>query len=154
MVSSIEDVLVACFYVFAGAYALGNVLFLHLFNMGKKDMPLCPLGPFGSWYAPFRYVMITGAVGIVAVLVPSKTPTVSALSMLVYEMWALPLFVTGANFYYTLMCRWLPGSRGKVVFGVSLGVGITFLSQFAQMALLLFGFMGIIRRRRAGKERQ
>ena len=35
---------------------------------------------------------------------------------------------------------------------IFLGVGLLFLSQFATMALLLLGLVGVIRRRRAGKE--
>ena len=156
LVSRIDEMIVACFYAFAGAYALVNVLLLHAFNRGKKDMPLCPLGPFGAWYAPYGYTMVAGAGGLVATFlaVTVNTPMVSSLSMLLYEMWALPLLFTGVNALYTLLCRRLPKGTAKLVFGLLLGAGMVFFAQIMQMVLLLLGLVGVIRRRRAGKERR
>ncbi len=154
LVSRLDEMMVACFYAFGGAYALVNVLLLHAFNRGKKDMPLSPLGPFGTWSASYTYVMILGALGLLAMLLTLTvdTPMFSSLSMLLYEMWALPVMFTGANVLFSLISRRLPGSRGKVVYGLLLGAGLLFLSQFIQLALLLLGLTGVIRRRRAGKE--
>ena len=156
LVSRIDEMIVACFYAFAGAYALVNVLLLHAFNKGKKDMPLCPLGPFGSWYVPYGYVMITGGLGLLATLLAFTVDTAmtSALSLLLYEMWALPLLVTGANVLYALLSRRLPLARLKLIYGFLLGAFLIFSSQLAQVALLLLGLTGVIRRRRAGKERR
>ena len=155
LLSRVDEMVVACFFAFAGAYALVNVLLLHAFNK-KKDMPLCPLGPFGSWYAPFGYVMILGAAGLVATIlsVTVDTPTISSLSLLLYEMWALPLLVTGANVLYALLSRRMPKGRARLIFWLLVGSSLLFLPQFAQMVLLLLGLTGVIRRRRAGKERQ
>ena len=156
LVSRIDEMMVACFYAFASLYALVNVLVLHAFNQGKKDMPLCPMGPFGTWYAAYGYVMILGALGLVATLLMASmdTPMVSSLSMLLYEMWALPLLLTGANALFSLLCRRLPRGRARLVFALVMGAGLLFSPQFAQMALLLLGLVGVIRRRRAGKERR
>lgn len=156
LASRIDELIVACFYAFAGAYALVNVLLLHGFNKGKKDMPVCPLGPFGSWYAPYGYVMILGGLGLLATLLAFTvdTATTWALSLLLYEMWAMPLLVTGANALYALLGRRLPTARLKLIYGLLLGASLLFAPQFAQVALLLLGLTGIIRRRRAGKERR
>ena len=155
LVSRIDEIMIACFYAFAGAYALVNVLLLHAFNK-KKDMPLCPLGTFGTWMAPYAYVMILGAFGLVATLlaVTVDTPTVSSASLLLYEMWALPLLITGANVLYSLLGRRLPKGRVKLIFGLLVGASLLFAPQFAQMVLLLLGLTGVIRKRRAGKERR
>ena len=156
LASRIDELIVACFYAFAGAYALVNVLLLHGFNKGKKDMPVCPLGPFGSWYAPYGYVMILGGLGLLATLLAFTvdTATTWALSLLLYEMWAMPLLVTGANALYALLGRRLPTARLKLIYGLLLGASLLFAPQFAQVALLLLGLTGVIRRRRAGKERR
>lgn len=155
LVSRIDEMIIAIFYAFAGAYAFVNVLVLHGFNRGKKDMPLCPLGPFGSWYAPYGYVMVLGALSLVVTLLATSVDTAmtSALSLLLYEMWALPLFITGANVLYALLGRRLPMARLKLIYGLLLGVALMFAPQFAQVVLLLLGLTGVIRRRRAGKER-
>ncbi len=154
--SRIDELIIACFYAFAGVYALVNVLLLHAFNKGKKDMPLCPLGAFGTWYAPYGYVMILGALGLVATLlsVTVDTAMISALSLLLYEMWALPLLVTGANVLFALLGKKLPMARIKLIYVLLLGVSLIFIPQFAQVVLLLLGLTGVIRRRRAGKERR
>lgn len=156
LASRIDELIVACFYAFAGAYALVNVLLLHGFNKGKKDMPVCPLGPFGSWYAPYGYVMILGGLGLLATLLAFTvdTATTWALSLLLYEMWAMPLLVTGANALYALLGRRLSTARLKLIYGLLLGASLLFAPQFAQVALLLLGLTGVIRRRRAGKERR
>ena len=156
LASRIDELIVACFYAFAGVYALVNVLLLHGFNRGKKDMPLCPLGPFGTWCVAYRYVMIMGALGIVATVLSTvmDTPTLSALSLLLYEMWALPLLLTGTNFLYALLSRRLSGAGLKWIYGLLMGAGLLFASQFAQMLLLLLGLVGAIRRRRARKEQR
>ncbi len=156
LVSRIDEIIIAVFYAFAGAYAFVNVLLLHAFNKGKKDMPLCPLGPFGSWYAPYEYVMIMGGLGLLATLLAFTVDTAmtSALSLLLYEMWTLPLLVTGANVLYALLSRRLPLARLKLIYGFLLGAFLIFSSQLAQVALLLLGLTGVIRRRRAGKERR
>lgn len=154
LVSRIDEMMIACFYAFGAAYAFVNVLLLHAFNKGRKDMPLCPLGPFGTWFAPYGYVMVSGALCLVAAVLSAtvNTPMVSTLSMLLYEMWALPLFVTGVNALYALVTVRLPGGRGKVAFGLLMGAGLLFFYQIMQMVLLLMGFVGVIRRRRARKE--
>ena len=156
LVSRIDEMIVACFYAFAGAYALVNVLLLHAFNKGKKDMPLCPLGAFGTWHAPYGYVMILGGLGLVATLLAFTVDTAmtSAMSMLFYEMWAMPLLVTGANALYTLLGSRLPMARLKLIYGLLLGASLVFTPQFAQVALLLLGLTYVIRLRRAGKERR
>lgn len=156
LVSRIDEMIIACFYAFAGVYALVNVLLLHAFNKGKKDMPLCPLGAFGTWYAPYGYVMIVGALGLLATLLSftMDTAMTSSMSLLLYEMWALPLLVTGANVLYALLSRRLPMARLKLIYGLLLGLSLIFMPQFAQVALLLLGLTGVIRRRRAGKERR
>ena len=156
LTSRIDELIVACFYAFAGVYALVNVLLLHALNRGKKDMPLCPLGPFGTWAAPYGYVMILGGLGIGATLLATvvDTPTVSALSLLLYEMWVLPLLLTGANYFYALLGLRLRGGRLNLVFGMLMGVSLLFSPQLAQIALMLLGLVGVIRRRRARKERQ
>ena len=156
MVGRINEMMIACFYAFAALYALVNVLLLHAFNKGKKDMPLCPLGPFGTWSAPYGYVMIAGGLCLLATIltVSRDTPMVSTLSLLLYEMWAMPLLLTGVNALYALLLRRLPGSQGKVAFGVLLGAGLVFFYLIFQMVLLLLGFVGVVRRRRAGKERR
>ena len=156
LLSRIDEVIVACFFAFAGAYALVNVLLLHAFNRGKKDMPLCPLGPFGTWSAPFGYAMITGGLCFVSTILTAAvdTPMISAMSLLLYEMFTLPLILTGANFLFFLLSRRIPRSRAKVLFGVLMAVSILFMNQIFQMALLTMGLVGVIRRRRAGKERR
>lgn len=156
LVSRIDEMIVPCFFAFAGAYALVNVLLLHAFNKGRKDMPLCPLGSFGTWLAPYGYVMVMGGLGLIATFlaVYRDTAMISALSLLLYEMWALPLLVTGANVLYALLGRRLPMARLKLIYGLLLGVSLIFAPQFAQVALLLLGLVGVIRRRRAGKERR
>ena len=78
----------------------------------------------------------------------------SGLSLLLYEMWAMPLMMTGANFLYSLLSRRLSGHRLKLTFGVMVGALLVFAPNFAQMALLLLGFSWIIFQRRAGKERR
>ena len=154
VISRLDELMIACFFVFAGVYALVNVLMLHVFNSVKKEMPLCPLGKYGTWSASYWYVMILGALSLVAALMTmtADTPTVSALSMLLYEMWSLPLMLTGANFLFAILKRWLPKNRVGLVYGLSLGLGLLFLSQFASMVLLLLGLIGVLRKRRAGKE--
>ncbi len=154
LVTRIDEVMVACFFAFAGVYALVNVLLLHALNRGRKDMPLCPLGPFGTWYAAYGYVMVSGALALLATLLVlvRDDPMLSALSMLLYEMWALPLLFTGVNALYSLLTRRLPGGRGKLMFGVLLVPALLFSPQFAQVALLLLGLTGVIRKRRTGKE--
>ena len=119
-------------------------------------MPLCPMGPFGTWFASFRYVMVSGGLCLGATLlnVVTDTPLVSTLSLLLYEMWALPLMLTGANVLYALLSRRVPKDRAKIMFGVVVGVALLFTSQLAQLALLLLGLVGVIRRRRAGKEQK
>ena len=156
LVSRIDEMMIACFYAFAAVYALINVLLLHAFNKGKKDMPLCPLGPFGTWSAPYGYVMIAGGLCLLATLltVSVDTPTVSTLSLLLYEMWAMPLTLTGINALYAALIKRLPGGRGKVAFVVLLGAGVVFFYQIFQMVLLLLGFVRVVRRRRAGKEQR
>ena len=156
LVSRIDEMIVACFFAFAGVYALVNVLLLHAFNKGKKDMPLCPLGPYGTWFAPYGYTMIAGGLGLLGTLltVTVDTAMISSLSLLLYEMWAMPLLLTGANALYALLGRHLPKARLKLIYGVLLGVGLIFLPQFAQVVLLLLGLTGVIRRRRAGKEQR
>ena len=123
---------------------------------GKKDMPLCPLGAFGTWHAPYGYVMILGGLGLVATLLAFTVDTAmtSAMSMLFYEMWAMPLLVTGANALYTLLGSRLPMARLKLIYGLLLGASLVFTPQFAQVALLLLGLTYVIRLRRAGKERR
>ncbi len=150
----LDELMIACFFVFAGVYALSNTLMLHVFNSVKKQMPLCPLGRYGTWSAPFGYVMVMGAASLGATLLTAAadTPALSSLSMLLYEMWSLPLLVSGANFLFAILKQWLPKNRVGLVYGLILGVGLLFLSQFATMALLLLGLVGVIRRRRAGKE--
>ena len=154
LASRLDKLMIACFFVFAGAYALVNVLMLHVFNSVKKQMPLCPLGRFGTWAAPYWYVMILGGLSLVlsVMTMTADTPAVSSLSLLLYEMWSLPLLLTGANFLFAILKQRLPRSRAGLIFGLILGAGLLFLSQFANMALLLLGFIGVIRRRRAGKE--
>ncbi len=154
--SRIDELIVACFFAFAGVYALVNVLLLHAFNKGKQDMPLCPLGPFGTWCAPYGYVMVLGGLALAATLLVFfvDTPMASTLSLLLYEMWAMPMLLTGANFLFAILSRRLPGSRGKLIFGLLMGAGLLLLPQFAQMALLLLGLVGVILRRRAGKEQR
>ena len=156
LVSRIDELIVACFFAFAGAYALVNVLVLHALNKKKKDMSLCPLGPFGTWSASYGYVMILGALSLAAMLLTafSDSPLASSLSLFLYELWTLPLLVTGANFLYALLCRRLPGSGQKLIFGMLMAVGLLFTPQFAQMLLLLLGLMSVVRGRRARKERQ
>ena len=156
LVSRIDEMIIAVFYAFAGAYAFINVLVLHGFNRRRKDMQLCPLGPFGSWYAPHGYVMVLGALGLAATLLTAAVDTVAitSLSLLLYEMWVLPLLVTGANVLYSLLGRRLPMARLKLIYGLLLGCALVFTPQFAQVALLLLGLTGVIRRRRAGKERR
>lgn len=156
MVSRIGEMMIACFFAFAAVYALVNVLLLHAFNKIKKEMPLCPLGPFGTWMASYRYVMILGGAGLAAtiLMLAADTPAISALSLLLYEMWALPLLFSGVNFLYYALNRRLPKSRANLVFGVAMAVSLLFMYQFFQMALLLLGLIGVIRRRRAGKVRQ
>lgn len=155
LVSRVDELIVACFYAFAAGYALVNVLLLHAFNR-KGDMPLCPMGPFGTWAVPYRYSMILGAASLVTTFLAMATdnPLVPALSLLLYEMWALPLMLTGANFLYALMSRRLAVRRMKGLFWVLIGSVLLFSPQFAQMALLLLGLVGIIMRRRAGKDRR
>ena len=156
LVSRIDEMIIAVFYAFSGVYGLVNVLLLHAFNRGQKDMPLCPLGPFGSWFAPYGYVMVMGGLGLLATLLAANTDTAmaSALSLLLYEMWALPLLVTGANVLYSLLGRRLPLARLKLIYGLLLGCTLMFAPQFAQVILLLLGLTGVIRRRRAGKEQR
>lgn len=156
LVSRIDEMIVACFFAFAGAYALINVLLLHAFNRRRKDMPLCPLGPFGTWSASYGYVMVMGALGLAALLLAAfaDTPLASSLSLFLYEMWALPLLVTGANYLYALLRRRLPRGGQKLIFGMLMAAGLLLVPQFAQMLLLLLGLVGVIRGRRARKERQ
>ena len=156
LVSRIDEMIVACFYAFAGAYALVNVLVLHAFNKRKQDMPLCPMGPFGTWFAPYGYVMASGAAGLLATLISfaSDSRMVSTLSLLMYEMWALPLFVTGANYLFLILSRRLSNGRGKMIFGLLMVAGLLLTPQFAQMILMLAGLIGVMRRRRAGKEQR
>lgn len=156
LVNRLDEMMVAVFFAFAGVYALVNVLLLHAFNRRRKDMPLCPLGPFGTWSAPYSYTMAMGALGLFATFLTLSvdTPTVSTLSMLFYEMWAMPLIFTGINGFYRLLRRRLPVNRARVMFGTGMGLGLVFSPQFAQMALLLLGLVGVIRQRRAGKERR
>ena len=119
-------------------------------------MPLCPLGAYGTWSAPYGYVMILGALGLLATLltVTLDTAMVSAASLILYEMWAMPLLVTGANVLYSLLGRRLPIARLKLVYGMLLGASLVFAFQFAQVVLLLLGLTGVIRRRRARKEQR
>ena len=154
LVSRIDELMVACFFAFAGAYAFVNVLALHAFNRRQGDMPLCPLGPFGTWRVPFGYAMALGAASLVATFASMvvNLPMLSGLSLLFYEMWALPLMMTGANALYSLLSRRLSGHRLKLTFGVMVGALLVFAPNFAQMALLLLGFSWIIFRRRARKE--
>ena len=156
LVSRIDEMIVACFFAFAGAYALFNVLLLHAFNRKQKDMPLCPLGAFGTWYAPYGYVMVLGGLGLLATLATAvvDSATLTALSLLLYEMWALPLLVTGANALYSLLGRRLPMARLKLIYGLLLGSTLVFAPQFGQILLLLLGLTGVIRRRRIGKEQR
>lgn len=156
LVSRIDELMIACFFAFAGGYALVNVLLLHAFDRTKKDMPLCPLGPFGTWSAAYGYVMVTGALGLGATLLSTfvDTPLFSTLSLFLYEMWALPLLMTGANYLFTLLGRRLSRGGRTLVFCMVMGAGLLFSPQFAQMALMLLGLVGVIRRRRAGKERR
>ena len=102
------------------------------------------------------YFSFLGAAGLVATIlsVTVDTPTISSLSLLLYEMWALPLLVTGANVLYALLSRRMPKGRARLIFWLLVGSSLLFLPQFAQMVLLLLGLTGVIRRRRAGKERQ
>ena len=153
LVSRIDELIVACFFAFAGVYALVNVLLLHAFNRGKKDMPLCPLGPYGTWSAPYRYVMVLGAASLLSTLLSMvrDVPMVSALSLLLYEMWTMPLLVSGASYLYAMLKRRLPQSRVGLVYGLAMGAGLVFLYQIFQMVLLLLGLVGVIRKRRAGK---
>jgi len=155
LLSRIDELMVACFFVFAGGYALVNVLLLHALNRGRAQMPLCPLGPFGTWRVPYGWAMGLGAASLVVTLVSfaGDSPVASGLSLLLYEMWALPLMMTGANLLYTLMGRRLSGGRLKAMYGILVGAMLLFAPNFAQMALLLLGFSWIIFRRRAGKER-
>ncbi len=155
LVSRIDEMMVACFYVFAGIYALVNVLLLHAFNR-RRDMPLCPLGPYGSWFAPYGYTMAVGGLGLLATLLAATmdTAVISAASLLLYEMWALPLLFTGANALYALLSRRMPSARLKLIYGLLLGTGLVFVSQLAQVVLLLLGLTGVIRRQRVRKEQQ
>ena len=154
LLSRIDELIVACFFAFAGVYALVNVLVLHAFNRRQGDMPLCPLGPFGTWRVPYGYAMALGAASLVSTFatLSADSPTMSGLSLLLYEMWAMPLMVTGANFLYSLLGRRLSGHRLKLIFGVMVGALLVFAPYFAQMVLLLLGFSWIIFRRRARKE--
>ena len=154
LLSRIDELIVACFFAFAGVYALVNVLVLHAFNRRQRDMPLCPLGPFGTWRVPYGYAMALGAASLVSTFatLSADSPTMSGLSLLLYEMWAMPLMVTGANFLYSLLGRRLSGHRLKLIFGVMVGALLVFAPYFAQMVLLLLGFSWIIFRRRARKE--
>lgn len=157
LMSRIDELIVACFFAFAGVYALVNVLLLHAFNRGKKDMPLCPLGPYGTWCAPYGYVMALGAASLLVTVLTaaSDTPALSALSLFLYEMWAMPLLLSGANYLYALLQRRLPkGQHVLLVYIFIMGAGLVFLYQIFQMALLLLGLIGVIRRRRAGKEQR
>ncbi len=153
LVSRIDELIVACFFVFAGGYALVNVLLLHAFNKRQKDMPLCPLGPYGTWSASYGYVMILGGASLLVTILTmtTDTPMVSALSLLLYEMWAMPLLLTGANYLYAVLKRRLPQNRVGLLYGLVMGAGLVFLYQIFQMVLLLLGLVGVIRRRRAGK---
>ena len=150
----LDEMMVACFYAFAGVYALVNVLLLHAFNRGKRDMPLCPLGPFGTWSASYGYVMVSGALTLISTLLTAiaDTPMVTTLNLLLYEMWALPLMLTGVNCLYALLSRRLPRGRARLLFWVTMGAGMVLLYQIFQMVLLLLGLVEVIRRRRAGKE--
>ena len=157
LMSRIDELIVACFFAFAGAYALVNVLLLHAFNRQKKDMPLCPLGPYGTWAAPYGYVMALGGLSLLSAILNATmdTPVLSALGLLVYEMWAMPLLLTGANELFSLLKRRLPKSRRiELLYILILGAGVVFLYQIFQMVLLLLGLVGVIRRRRAGKEQR
>ena len=130
-----------------------NVLLLHAFNKRQKDMPLCPLGPYGTWSASYGYVMILGGASLLVTILTmtTDTPMVSALSLLLYEMWAMPLLLTGANYLYAVLKRRLPQNRVGLLYGLVMGAGLVFLYQIFQMVLLLLGLVGVIRRRRAGK---
>lgn len=153
LVSRIDELIVACFFAFAGGYALVNVLLLHAFNKRQKDMPLCPLGPYGTWSASYGYVMILGGASLLVTILTmaTDTPMVSALSLLLYEMWTMPLLLTGANYLYAVLKRRLPQNRVGLLYGLVMGTGLVFLYQIFQMVLLLLGLVGVIRRRRAGK---
>ena len=153
LVSRIDELIVACFFAFAGGYALVNVLLLHAFNKRQKDMPLCPLGPYGTWSASYGYVMILGGASLLVTILTmaTDTPMVSALSLLLYEMWAMPLLLTGANYLYAVLKHRLPQNRVGLLYGLVMGAGLVFLYQIFQMVLLLLGLVGVIRRRRAGK---
>ena len=122
----------------------------------QKDMPLCPLGPYGTWSVPYGYVMILGGASLVVTILTmtTDTPMVSALSLLLYEMWALPLLLSGANYLYAMLKRRLPHNRVGLLYGLVMGAGLVFLYQIFQMVLLLLGLVGVIRRRRAGKEQR
>ena len=139
--------------LFEGGYALVNVLLLHAFNKRQKDMPLCPLGPYGTWSASYGYVMILGGASLLVTILTmaTDTPMVSALSLLLYEMWTMPLLLTGANYLYAVLKRRLPQNRVGLLYGLVMGAGLVFLYQIFQMVLLLLGLVGVIRRRRAGK---
>ena len=156
LVSRIDELIVGCFFAFAGGYALINVLLLHAFNRRQKDMPLCPLGPYGTWSVPYGYVMILGGASLVVTILTmtTDTPMVSALSLLLYEMWAMPLLLAGANYLYAVLKHRLPHNRVGLLYGLVMGAGLVFLYQIFQMVLLLLGLVGVIRRRRAGKEQR
>ena len=114
------------------------------------------LGAFGTWYAPYGYVMVLGGLGLLATLATAvvDSATLTALSLLLYEMWAMPLLLAGANYLYAVLKHRLPHNRVGLLYGLVMGAGLVFLYQIFQMVLLLLGLVGVIRRRRAGKEQR
>ena len=100
--------------------------------------------------------MILGGASLVVTILTmtTDTPMVSALSLLLYEMWAMPLLLAGANYLYAVLKYRLPHNRVGLLYGLVMGAGLVFLYQIFQMVLLLLGLVGVIRRRRAGKEQR
>lgn len=155
VLSRLGDYVPAMLYVFAAFYALVNVLLLQRVGTALK-LDLCPLSPFGTWSVPYGYALGTGLLSVAAALLSfvKDTGYTQSLSLLIYEMWALPLMLGGLNFLYAVLCR----RRGRKIrlsaYMLLMGLAMGLLSQVAQMGLLLLGFAGVVLRHRAGKEQK
>ena len=143
--NSVEDVALAYYYILSAFFALSNRLFLQAFNK-KGDMDLCPMGPFGSWCAPARYVNFSCILMLVSTLLMyfSSWSYAVILGNISYVLCVLPLALTGANVLYALLGKKLQGKKRNAVF-ILLLAALTVMSIFV---LAMLGFFAGMRRRR------
>ena len=138
----LPDIFLSFLYSLGALYALVNVRFLHHMNRRHKDMPLCPMAPFGNWSLPRLYgPVLFSAVLVLLLLEYAGITSFSAATNLLYEMLMLPMMLLGAQFIYRIfLLRRGPKSARRIT--ILLTAALLVLGGFVLFLLGMFSSFG------------